>query len=149
MNSIFRNLDEPNIIVDHDKDPAKHDSIEKRYGQETNFFKQDRHKFINFRKLEDWLISDWNHKRTHMNLPDLSFNPVRSGLYYSLRLGGTWTSADWWLNYFSVDSSFQYLRLEFLEEDINKDASDAIKPNQTIFFYPTRKQENRFRSSLR
>ena len=50
---------------------------------------------------------------------NLPFEPVRSGLFYSLRLGGTWVAADWWIQYFQIDKSFTFLRLEHLEEDIN------------------------------
>ena len=32
------------------------------------------------------IASDWQHKRRHMNLPDLDFEQVRSDLFYSLRL---------------------------------------------------------------
>ena len=55
-----------------------------------------------------------------MNLPDLEFEPVRSGLFYSLRLGGTWVAADWWLQYFGVDETVTVLRLEHLQDDLNR-----------------------------
>ena len=55
-----------------------------------------------------------------MNLPDLDFEPVRSGLFYSLRLGGTWVAADWWLQYFGVDETVTALRLEHLQDDLNR-----------------------------
>lgn len=55
-----------------------------------------------------------------MNLPDLDFEPVRSGLFYSLRLGGTWVAADWWLQYFDVGETVTALRLEHLQEDLNR-----------------------------
>ena len=62
-----------------------------------------------------------------MNLPDLDFEPVRSGLFYSLRLGGTWVAADWWLQYFDVDETVTALRLEHLQEDLNRAPSSAIR----------------------
>jgi hypothetical protein len=45
---------------------------------------------------------------------------VRSGLFYSLRLGGTWVAADWWLQYFAVEADTVSLRLEYLAEDLNQ-----------------------------
>ena len=55
-----------------------------------------------------------------MQLPDLEFEPVRSGLFYSLRLGGTWVAADWWLQYFELDETVTALRLEALHDDLNR-----------------------------
>lgn len=54
-----------------------------------------------------------------MGRPELDFEPVRCGLYYSLRLGGTWVAADWWWQYFAVDAATVSLRLEHLAEDLN------------------------------
>ena len=55
-----------------------------------------------------------------MDLPDLPLEPVRSGLFYSLRLGGVWVAADWWLRYFELGESVTALRLEHLAEDLNR-----------------------------
>ena len=51
---------------------------------------------------------------------DLPFEPVRSGLFYSLRLGGTWVAADYWLHYFEIDRCDAVIRLEHLEDDANQ-----------------------------
>ena len=51
---------------------------------------------------------------------EIPFEPVRSGLFYSLRLGGTWVAADYWIHYFSANSCTHTIRLEHLEEDSNR-----------------------------
>ena len=104
--------------MDPDHLDSKHDSIAVRESR-SNWRAGERRRFITSRRLEHWLISDWQHKRRHMNLPDLDFEPVRSGLFYSLRLGGTWVAADWWLQYFNVNASVTALRLEHLQDDLN------------------------------
>ena len=108
----------PDCTVDPDHLDSKHDSIAIRESK-SSWQAGKRPRFITSRRLEHWLISDWQHKRRHMNLPDLDFEPVRSGLFYSLRLGGTWVAADWWLQYFNVDETVIALRLEHLEDDLN------------------------------
>ena len=50
----------------------------------------------------------------------LPFSPVKSGLFYSLRLGGTWVAADYWIHYFRATSCTHTVRLEHLEEDSNR-----------------------------
>ena len=50
--------------------------------------------------------------------PDLDFNPVRNGLFYSLRLGGTWVAADWWLHYFQIDHNIAAY-VNHLVDDLN------------------------------
>lgn len=118
MNAIFRQRAINGIHIDDDATSDKHDSIAIREGRiGISFIKQQR--FITIRRLENWLVSDWYHKRSHMGLKDLSFEPVRGGLFYSLRLGGIWVAADWWLNYFQVDACTHILRLEYLAEDLN------------------------------
>ena len=119
MNRLFRKRALPGVIVDPDDTPHKHDSIALRESR-SNWRAGQRRRFITARQLEPWLISDWQHKRRHMNLPDLAFEPVRSGLFYSLRLGGTWVAADWWLHYFQLDERVTALRLEHLQEDLNR-----------------------------
>jgi hypothetical protein len=118
MNQLFRDLALSDLEVDDDTTPAKHDSIALRESR-GSWRAGNRPRFITARRLSDWLISDWQHKRRHMNLSDLPFEPVRSGLFYSLRLGGTWVAADWWLQYFEVDECTQALRLEHLAADLN------------------------------
>ncbi len=118
MNSLFRRLALPGVVVDADDTAQKHDSVALRESR-GSWRAGTRHRFITARRLDQWLLSDWQHKRRHMNLPDLPFEPVRSGLFYSLRLGGTWVAADWWLQYFEVTEQVTALRLEHLAADLN------------------------------
>lgn len=119
MNRLFQERQFSGVEVDDDSTPLKHDSIALRESRGA-WRANARQRFITSRRLEDWLISDWEHKRRHMNLPDLDFEPVRSGLTYSLRLGGTWVAADWWLQYFELDQQVTALRLETLHDDLNR-----------------------------
>lgn len=119
MNKVFRERCDLGIVVDPDDTRAKHDSIELREAN-SDWRAGDRVRFITARPLADWLVSDWQHKRRHMGVPDLDFEPVRSGLFFSFRLGGVWTAADWWLSYFSVDQAVIPLRLSCLAHDVNK-----------------------------
>ncbi len=119
MNALFRERAFPGVVVDADETPEKHDSVALRESR-CDWRAGKRRRFITARRLESWLVSDWHHKRRHMGLPDLDFEPVRSGLYYSMRLGGTWVAADWWLQYFEVDTSVTALRLEQLSDDLNR-----------------------------
>lgn len=118
MNRLFLDRAIPGIVVDPDDTPAKHDSVPLRESRGA-WRAGGRRRFITARRLADWLVSDWLHKRRHMGLPDLDVAPVRCGLYYSLRLGGTWVAADWWLQYFEVDQRVTALRLEHLAADLN------------------------------
>lgn len=117
VNRLFRELALPGVHVDDDATSMKHDSIALRESRGA-WRAGDRRRFITARRLESWLLSDWQHKRCHMNLPDLDFEPVRSGLFYSLRLGGVWVAADWWLHYFEIDERVTPLRLECLHADL-------------------------------
>lgn len=118
MNRLFRERALTEVQVDDDDTPAKHDSVHLRESR-SNWRVGNRYRFITARRLDAWLVSDWKHKRRHMNLPDLDFEPVRCGLFYSLRLGGTWVAADWWLQYFELDERVTALRLEHLCADLN------------------------------
>ena len=114
---LFRELNIPGITVDPDDIDAKHESIENRL---KSFNPQkDRKTIITTRRLASWLLSDWHHKTKKMGLT-LPFDPVKSGLFYSIRLGGTWVSADYWVHYFKVTSCTHVVRLEHLEEDSNR-----------------------------
>ena len=119
MNELVRQQNWPDCVVDPDHLDSKHDSIAVRE-KHSNWRAGGRRRFITARRLDQWLVSDWQHKRRHMGLPQLDFEPVRCGLFYSLRLGGTWVAADWWLQYFDVDAAVTTLRLEHLQEDINR-----------------------------
>ena len=113
---LFRELNIPGITVDPDDIDAKHESIENRLRD----FKlaQTQETIITTRRLSSWLLSDWHHKTKKMGL-EIPFGPVKSGLFYSLRLGGTWVSADYWIHYFKATKCTHAVRLEHLEEDSN------------------------------
>lgn len=127
MNHLMRKYISSGIVVDSDQLDSKHDSVRIRE-QSSDWRAGDRSRLINIRKLTSWLVSDWQHKRRHMSLPELPFGPVRCGLFYSLRLGGVWTAADWWLQYFQVDESFSILRLENLAVDFNRVLLQHLPP---------------------
>ena len=134
VHNLFKGMSLQGLHVDDNNSKAKHDSVMQR--EQTGWRAEGRKRVITFRRLEDWLISDWMHKKTWMGQEDLPFEPVLSGLFYSLRLGGTWVAADWWIQYFQVNDSFTFLRLEHLEEDINNKllqfVGDDIKPLKII-----------------
>lgn len=137
MNRLFRERAIEGVRVDSDDTAAKHDSISLRESQ-TSWRAGTQQRFITARRLEHWLISDWQHKRRWMNCPELDFTPVRSGLFYSLRLGGTWVAADWWLQYFEVDHTVQALRLEALQEDLNQYLLPLLPTSTAPFQTPPR-----------
>ena len=132
MNRLFRDRLDLGVQVDPDDTPAKHDSVAFRE-QKADWLAGDRRRFITYRPLEAWLISDWRHKCRHLNQPDLDFTPVRSGLFYSLRLGGIWVAADWWLQYFNVTSEVTPLRLNHLSEDLNHHILPLLTPGAAAF----------------
>ena len=137
MNRLFRERDLAGVAVDPDDTPQKHDSVALRESR-GSWRAGERQRFITVRRLEHWLISDWLHKRRHMNLPNLDFEPVRSGLFYSLRLGGKWVAADWWLEYFEVNEYMIALRLEYLKEDLGRKLLPLLKENIDSFKMLTR-----------
>ena len=114
---LFRDINIPGICIDPDDIDAKHESIQHRL--QGNNYKSDKTTIITSRRLAHWLLSDWHHKTKKMGL-ELPFTPVKSGLFYSLRLGGTWVAADYWIHYFSATSCTHTVRLEYLEEDSNR-----------------------------
>ena len=114
---LFRNLNLPGIRIDSDHEDSKHESIETRLnGLQPN---RSLVSIITTRRLSNWLLSDWHHKTLKMGL-SLPFEPVKSGLFYSLRLGGTWVAADYWIQYFRAKDCDRVVRLEHLEEDTNR-----------------------------
>ena len=137
MNRLFQERKLSGVEVDDDSTFLKHDSVALR--ESRGLWRANaRQRFITSRRLEDWLISDWEHKRRHMQLPDLDFEPVRSGLFYSLRLGGTWVAADWWLQYFELDERVTALRLEALHDDLNRLLLPLLPEGTTPFEAPPR-----------
>ena len=114
---LFRKLELPSVSVDSDEIDAKHESIEHRLKGVS--IETGKKTIITSRRLAFWLLSDWHHKTKKMGLK-LPFNPVKSGLFYSLRLGGIWVSADYWIKYFNATSCTYTVRLEHLQEDSNR-----------------------------
>lgn len=141
MNQLFREWAIPGITVDADGDRRKHDSVALRERQ-CPWRAGERRRFITSRRLSAWLLSDWQHKRRHMNLPDLPIEPVRRGLFYSLRLGGVWVAADWWLRYFELDEQVTALRLERIAEDLNHHLLPLLPPGTPPVCSRTLPQEN-------
>ncbi len=115
---LFRELSLEDVFIDADETDSKHDAWSLR-SKQTNLDKDNKKAFITLRQLPGWLISDWHHKTISMGL-ELPFEPVRSGLFYSLRLGGTWVAADYWLHYFAIQECDAVVRLEHLEDDANR-----------------------------
>ena len=114
---LFRELKITGITIDSDHVDSKHESIKNRaLNVHTN---GDQKVIITTRRLANWLLSDWHHKTKKIGL-SLPFEPVKSGLFYSLRLGGTWVAADYWIHYFDARSCNHVVRLEHLEEDSNR-----------------------------
>ena len=135
MSRIFRNIDDSTLNIDDNSKDKKHDSEYDRKKRDNTWNIGIRRRIINIRRLSSWLISDWKHKREHMQLPNLSFEPVKCGLFYSIKLGGVWVTADYWLKYFKIDEQTQILRLEYLENDFKKYIYPLTKPrNNTIEF---------------
>lgn len=114
---LFRGLNIPGVRTDPDDIDAKHESLQNR----LNIANADTSKItiITSRRLISWLLSDWHHKTKKMGLK-IPFEPVKSGLFYSLRLGGTWVAGDYWIHHFSATSCTHTVRLEHLEEDSNR-----------------------------
>ena len=114
---LFRQLNLAGVVVDPDETDSKHDALEMRINKSPQGARNQKI-FITSRCLPQWLVSDWHHKTISMKLA-LPFEPVCSGLFYSLRLGGTWVAADYWLRYFQIERCDGAIRLEYLEEDAN------------------------------
>ena len=144
MNRLFQDRQISGITIDDDATSLKHDSVALRESR-GSWRANARQRFITSRRLEDWLISDWAHKRRHMQLPELDFEPVRCGLFYSLRLGGTWVAADWWLQYFELDETVTALRLEALHDDLNRLVLPLL-PEGTAPFDPPPRENSRPKS---
>ena len=114
---LFRELNISGINIDPDHVDEKHQSIQDRLNSFAK--KEDKDIIITTRRLASWLLSDWHHKTKKMCL-NIPFEPVKSGLFYSLRLGGTWVAADYWIHYFNAISCTHTVRLEYIEEDSNR-----------------------------
>ena len=58
MNRLFRERDLAGVAVDPDDTPQKHDSVALRESR-GSWRAGERQRFITVRRLEHWLISDW------------------------------------------------------------------------------------------
>ena len=142
--SLFRKLDLPEITVDPDDIDAKHESIETRLKGIDSL--PGKKSIITTRRLPSWLLSDWHHKTKKMGL-NIPFAPVKSGLFYSLRLGGTWIAADYWIHYFKATECSHTVRLEHLEDDSNRFILPLLPPGTPKLQFPyknTNKYSNKF-----
>jgi len=133
---LFRSLNIPGIQVDPDTEDSKHQSIETRLGS-LDTSQNELVTIITSRRLASWLLSDWHHKTITMGL-NLPFTPTKSGLFYSLRLGGTWVAADYWLHYFKSASCDRVVRLEHLQDDSNKFVLPLLPPGTPKLEFPDR-----------
>ena len=141
---LFRDLNIPGFKVDPDHEDSKHESISNRLENlEINYSAKT---IITTRRLASWLLSDWHHKTLKMGLK-LPFSPVKSGLFYSLRLGGTWVAADYWIHYFKALSCDHVVRLENLEEDSNKIILPLLPPGTKKLRFP-QKNTNTYSKNL-
>ena len=142
--ALFRKLNIDGVIVDPDIEDEKHQSIEDRLGDPTAT--TTKTKIITSRRLASWLVSDWHHKTKKMGLK-LPFEPVKSGLFYSLRLGGTWVAADYWIHYFKAKSCEHTIRIENIEEDSNRVILPLL-PRGTHQLKLPKKNENSYNRNL-
>jgi hypothetical protein len=149
---LFAELAIPSVVADDQSLDSKHESIEARLpdwdqGQNSKAI------YITLRRLPQWLLSDWHHKKLKMGL-DIPFEPVKSGLFYSLRLGGIWVAADYWMRYFHVDHCSGVIRLEHLEDDVREKIVPLLPADTPPLRFPkdnancySRKLSDYFRSS--
>ena len=109
---LFRNLNLSECHVDEDSTDKKHQSITDRIKETRDNTLGEKHRIITIRRLHSWLLSDYFHKTKKMKL-HLDFEPVKSGLFFALRIsGGTWVTADYWLNYHEYKKFDHIVRLE-------------------------------------
>ena len=141
---LFRKLNIDGIVVDADEKDEKHQSIEARL--ETSNSTTNKARIITSRRLASWLISDWHHKTKKMGLK-LPFEPVKSGLFYSLRLGGTWVTADYWIHYFQANTCTNTIRIEYIEEDSNRIILPLLPQGTEKLIFP-KKNENNYKKNL-
>ena len=138
--ALFRRLNLADTVIDPDETDDKHQSIEARSAEACIVSYQKR--IITTRRLSSWLISDYYHKTKKMGL-SIPFEPVKSGLFYSLRLKGVWVSADYWVQYFDALNCDYTVRLEHLEEDANRFVLPLLPSGTTPLRFPL-KNENKY-----
>ena len=137
---MFNTLAIAGVEVDDETKDSKHQSWDDRLGEQTDQSREGTQSqkpkiIITTRRLNAWLLSDWHHKTIKMGL-DLPFEPVKSGLFYSLRLGGTWVAADYWIQYFKAEQCDAAIRLENLEEDANNIVLPLLPPRTSRLVFP-------------
>jgi hypothetical protein len=142
---LFTELGLPSVVADDQSLDSKHESIEARL-PDWDYESDSRSVFITLRRLPQWLLSDWHHKRLKMGL-DIPFEPVKSGLFYSLRLGGVWVAADYWLRYFRIERCSGVIRLEHLEEDVRREIVPLLPLQSAPLCFP-KANENRYSRDL-
>ena len=136
---LFRELNLSEVSVDPDHVDQKHESIKIRLGEINSNPKKAS--IITTRRLASWLLSDWHHKTKKMGLK-IPFDPVKSGLFYSLRLGGTWVAADYWIHYFNARSCTHTVRIEHLQEDSNRYVLPLLPKRQSYYNFHIKIQTN-------
>lgn len=149
---LFSELAIPSIVADDQSLDSKHESLEARL-PDWDPEQDSKAIFITLRRLPQWLLSDWHHKKLKMGL-DIPFEPVKSGLFYSLRLGGIWVAADYWMRYFHIDHCSGVIRLEHLEDDVREKIVPFLPPDTLPLRFPqdnvnrySRRLSDYFRSS--
>lgn len=142
---LFARLALPSVVADDQTQDSKHESIEARFANPDRGA-DTRPVFITLRRLPQWLLSDWHHKTLKMGL-DLPFEPVKSGLFYSLRLGGVWVAADYWMRYFRIENCAGVIRLEYLEEDVQEKIAPLLPAGISPLSFP-RRNVNRYSRDL-
>ena len=110
----------------------------------------DQLRVANFRRLPDWLLSNFQHKRRMMNL-DLNIEPMRRGLFWRER-DHSWFPADWWLDRLQIDENCLLLRVDYLKSDFLKclNQYDPIGPISRLRVRLVKDQNrNTYQRSLR
>lgn len=130
---LFRELNLSGVSVDPDHVDEKHESIKNRLGSINS--NPEKASIITIRRLTSWLLSDWHHKTKKMGLK-IPFEPAKSGLFYSLRLGGTWVSADYWIHYFNARSCTHTIRIEHIQEDSNRYVLPLLPKGTKLLKFP-------------
>lgn len=102
--------------IDDDSLRAKHDNLAIR-SMRLGLDPRATRMAMNFRPLDDWMLSNWKWARAQGLNVDRS--RYQNGEFFSLRLG-KWCRADWWLDYFDLTDSIQLIRLTHLEEDLSE-----------------------------
>ena len=117
-------------IVDDDRLRDKHDnrlSREIRSGQVV----WPARVAMTLRPLDGWLLSNWKWATRHGL--QVSKERYLEGEFFSMRTG-QYCPADWWLDYFEVDTVTDFIRMDCLERDLNDliQSADSSIPHLTL-----------------